>query len=140
MTIQSFSPEDTEQLGFMVGKEARPGDVFCLSGGLGAGKTVFTRGLARALGYDGHVTSPTFSLMNEYEGVALKLYHFDLYRLETEEDMESIGYEDYFFGDGVCLVEWPERAGDLIPVDAIWLKIDTNLTQDNYDYREITVL
>lgn len=139
MNIKSFSSENTEMIGFMVGKEAKPGDIFCLVGPLGAGKTVFAQGLAKALGYDGRVTSPTFTLMNTYEGGIMPLYHFDLYRLEGETDLESIGYEDYFYSNGVSLVEWPERAGDSIPETAIWLKISANL-EDDMNYREITIL
>ena len=141
MTIQSLSVENTEMLGFMAGKEAQPGDIFCLSGELGAGKTVFARGLAKGLGYEGRVTSPTFSIMNEYEDdeARLPLYHFDLYRLENDADLESVGYEDYFFGLGVCLVEWAERAKDSIPENAVWFEITSDLSQDE-NFREINIL
>ena len=139
MKIKSLSEENTELLGFMVGKEAQPGHVFCLSGELGAGKTVFARGLARGLGYEGRVTSPTFNLMNTYEGGRLPLYHFDMYRLESDADLESIGYEDYFYADGVCLVEWAERVKDAIPESAVWFEIESDLTQGE-NYRQITIL
>jgi len=139
MICESFSAEDTENLGIIIGQEAKKGDIFCLKGDLGAGKTVFTQGFAKGLGYEGRVTSPTFTLMNEYVGGRLPLYHFDLYRLEGgEEDMESIGYEDYFYGNGVALVEWAELAGDAIPPNAIWIKIKQDL-QVNPEYREITI-
>ena len=142
MTYESFSAEDTKNLGLMFAQEAKKGDIFCLSGNLGMGKTVFTQGFAEGLQYEGVVTSPTFTLLNVYEGGRLPLYHFDLYRLEGEDDMESIGYEDYFYPNGtaaggVCLVEWPERAGGAIPPDdAIWLEIKENPAQ-GADYREI---
>ena len=139
MICKSYSAEDTENLGFILGQEAKKGDIFCLSGNLGAGKTVFTQGFAKGLGYEDRVTSPTFTLMNEYIGGRLPLYHFDLYRLEGGEgDMESIGYEDYFYGNGVALVEWAELAGDAIPQNAIWVKIAADLDK-NPDYREIVI-
>lgn len=137
--IISKSVEDTENLGFMLGVEAKRGDIFCLCGNLGAGKTVFTQGFAKGLGYTGRVTSPTFTLVNEYTGGRLPLYHFDLYRLEGgEDDLESIGYEDYFFGKGVSLVEWAELAGSAIPTGAIWVKIDTDFDRDP-NYRSIKI-
>lgn len=139
MTVKSFSRENTEMIGFMAGKEARAGDIFCLCGELGAGKTVFAQGMARALGYEGRVTSPTFNLMNEYSGGSLTLYHFDMYRLENDADLESIGYEDYFYAHGVSLVEWAERVEGSIPDSAIWIRISSDLEKDA-DYREITVL
>jgi len=139
MIFESFSFKDTENFGLMMGQEAKKGDIFCLSGNLGAGKTVFAQGFAKALKYDGRVTSPTFTLVNEYVGGRLPIYHFDLYRLEGgEDDMETIGYEDYFYGNGVCLVEWAELAKDAMPENAIWINISTN----NYkgpDYREIRI-
>ena len=141
MTINSLSVEDTEMIGFMTGKEAQQGDIFCLSGELGAGKTAFARGLAKGLGYEGRVTSPTFSIMNEYsdEESRLTMYHFDLYRLESDADLESIGYEDYFFGSGVSLVEWPERAEEAIPENAVWFKISNDPLQGE-DFREINII
>ena len=139
MFYESFSAEDTENLGFILGQEAKKGDIFCLSGNLGAGKTVFAQGFAKGLGYEGRVTSPTFTLMNEYVGGRFPIYHFDLYRLEGgEADMEGIGYEDYFYGNGVTLVEWAEVAGDAIPADAIWIKITQHLENDQ-DFRLITI-
>jgi len=139
MTCESYSAEDTKNLGFILGQEAKKGDIFCLTGNLGAGKTVFTQGFAKGLGYEGRVTSPTFTLVNEYVGGRLPLYHFDLYRLEGgEEDMETIGYEDYFYGNGVALVEWADLAKDSIPENAIWVKITTDL-QKKPEYREIFI-
>lgn len=137
MTCQSYCAEDTENLGFILGQEAKKGDIFCLSGDLGAGKTVFAKGFAKGIGYNDNVTSPTFTLMNEYIGGRLPIYHFDLYRLEGgESDMESIGYEDYFYGKGVSLIEWAEIAGDIIPVDAIWIKIDA---AEETEHRQISI-
>jgi len=139
MICESYSASDTENLGFILGQEAKKGDIFCLRGDLGAGKTVLAQGFAKGLGYAHRVTSPTFTLMNEYIGGRLPIYHFDLYRLEGgETDMESIGYEDYFYGNGVALVEWAELAQDAIPPHAIWIKITQDM-QNDIDYREITI-
>jgi len=137
MIVESYSAADTENLGLFLAQEAKKGDVFCLVGNLGAGKTVFSQGFAKGIGYDGIVTSPTFTLMNEYVGGRLPIYHFDLYRLEGgATDMESIGYEDYFYGNGVSLVEWAELASDSIPKNAIWIKFATG---SDIDYREIQI-
>ena len=133
MKIVSFSAEETARIGYNMGKAAKPGDIYCLSGTLGAGKTVFSQGFARGLGYTGRVTSPTFTIMNTYEGGRLNLYHFDLYRLENETDLESIGYEEYFYSDGCCLVEWPERMPHMD--NAQFVEIQT--FPDEPDKREI---
>ena len=123
MVFKSFSAEETAEIAYKFGQNAKQGDIFCISGTLGAGKTVFAQGFARGLGYTGRVTSPTFTIMNEYDNARLPIYHFDLYRLEHECELESIGYEEYFFSDGVCLVEWPERAEGVFPKSACIVKI-----------------
>ena len=139
MICGSYSTKDTQNLGHILGQEAKKGDIFCLSGNLGVGKTVFTQGFAKGLGYTGRVTSPTFTLMNEYVGGRLPLYHFDLYRLEGgEDDLQDIGYEDYFYGNGVALVEWAELAGDAVPSHAIRVKISADMQKDP-EYREIEI-
>jgi tRNA threonylcarbamoyladenosine biosynthesis protein TsaE len=135
MKFESFSAEDTARIAYEFGKKAVAGDIFCLSGTLGAGKTVFAQGFARALGYR-QITSPTFTIMNEYTGGRLPLYHFDLYRLNDGTDLESIGYEEYFFSNGVSLVEWAERAADLFPENVFFVKINLS---SNENYREICV-
>jgi len=99
---------------------------------------VFTKGFAKGLDITEHVTSPTFTIINEYEG-RLPLYHFDVYRISCEEEMEDTGYEDYFYGEGVCLVEWAELVKDLIPADAIWITVEKDYTKDDFDYRCITI-
>ncbi|MCL2199127.1 MAG: tRNA (adenosine(37)-N6)-threonylcarbamoyltransferase complex ATPase subunit type 1 TsaE [Defluviitaleaceae bacterium] len=123
MNFKTFSAEETAEIANKFGQNAKKGDIFCLSGTLGAGKTVFAQGFAKGLGYSGRVTSPTFTLVNEYENARLPLYHFDLYRLEDKNDLESIGYEEYFFGNGVCLIEWPERAEGFLPPNFYSVKI-----------------
>ena len=137
MTIESFSPQQTESIGFELGQKAKAGDIYCLSGDLGVGKTVFTRGFAKGLGVEEeYITSPTFTIINEYDG-RLKLYHFDVYRIGSIEEMDDTGYEDYFFGDGVCLIEWAELIEEIIPPDAVWINIEKDLDK-GFDYRRIT--
>ena len=139
MIYESFSPACTANLAFGLGQKAKPGDIFCLSGQLGAGKTVFAQGLARGLGYEGRVTSPTFTLMNMYEGGRLPFYHFDLYRLEGgQADLESIGYEDFLYAEGVSLVEWPERAGEAFGDAVIWVEL--RVRGDDSEFREIVII
>ncbi|MCL5935074.1 MAG: tRNA (adenosine(37)-N6)-threonylcarbamoyltransferase complex ATPase subunit type 1 TsaE [Bacillota bacterium] len=123
--ITTHSPEETKQLGEKMAALLQPGDVICLNGDLGAGKTAFSQGVARGLAVDSWVTSPTFTLINEYEG-RLPLYHFDVYRLEGPAEMEDLGYEEYFYGDGVCLVEWAERVEEVLPQE----RLDISLTRD----------
>lgn len=138
MRIDSFSSEDTYQLGVTLGKQAKAGDVYCLNGDLGVGKTVFTQGFAKGLGIEGPVSSPTFTILQEYEGSRLPLYHFDVYRIADVEEMEEIGYEDYFYGDGVCLIEWAELIKEILPEHYTTITIKKDL-QKGLDYREITV-
>ncbi len=137
MTIESFSPQQTESIGFELGQKAKAGDIYCLSGDLGVGKTVFTRGFAKGIGVEEeYITSPTFTIINEYDG-RLKLYHFDVYRIGSIEEMDDTGYEEYFFGDGVCLIEWAELIEEIIPPDAVWINIEKDLDK-GFDYRRIT--
>lgn len=109
-TVKTGSPEETEQLGFQLGCRAEAGAVIAFTGDLGAGKTAFTRGLARGLGIRDRITSPTFTIVNEYEGGRLPLFHFDLYRLRSSEELFDIGWEEYLDRGGVCAVEWSENA------------------------------
>ena len=110
MKLLTHSPEETEQIGMQLGNRLRPGDVVAFYGGLGAGKTAFTRGVARGLGIAGPVASPTYTLVNEYLSGRLPLFHFDLYRLSSEDELFDIGWEDYLDREGVCCVEWSEHA------------------------------
>ena len=138
MIIESFSPEDTFGVGEQLAKEARPGDIYTLEGDLGVGKTIFTKGVARGLGIDEPVTSPTFTILQEYESGRLPLYHFDVYRIGDPEEMDEIGYEDYFYGHGICLIEWASRIEELIPAEAIRVCIDKDL-EKGLDYRRIRI-
>ena len=138
MIITSFGPEDTYALGKRLGEAAKAGDVFCLNGDLGVGKTVFTQGFACGLGITEPVNSPTFTIIQEYEDGRLPFYHFDVYRIGDLEEMEEIGYDDYFFGEGVCLIEWAELIEELIPEGAISITIEKDL-EKGFDYRKITV-
>ena len=122
MEYLSHSPEETEQLGEQLGRTLRPGSVVAYRGGLGMGKTAFTRGLARGLGCTCRVTSPTFTIVNEYSG-ALPLFHFDMYRLDSSDELFDIGWEDYLSRGGVCAVEWSERVEGALPDDALWVSI-----------------
>jgi len=137
MKFESFSAEETYALGKKLGEEAKPGAVYCLSGDLGVGKTVFTKGFAVGLGVTDTVNSPTFTIVQVYNG-RMPFYHFDVYRIEEPEEMEEIGYEDYFYGDGACMIEWAELIEELIPADAVKVCIRKDL-QKGTDYRLITV-
>ncbi len=138
MQMISRSPEETFALGEQMGREAAPGKVYCLNGDLGVGKTVFTQGFSKGLGIEEPVNSPTFTILQVYDEGRMPLYHFDVYRLGDPEEIEEIGYEEYFFGEGVCLVEWPERIEDYIPEGAVTITIEKDLSED-FQYRKITV-
>ncbi len=137
MIIQSFSAEETFNIGMEIGKKSIKGSIYCLNGDLGVGKTVFTKGLAKGLDIDEHITSPTFTIVNIYQG-RLPFYHFDVYRIMEVEEMYEIGYEEMFFSDGVCLIEWAEIVKEIIPDNAIWIQIEKDLEKGE-DYRKITI-
>lgn len=136
MIFESNSAEDTFAFGQKLAREAVPGEIICLDGDLGVGKTVFTQGFAAGLGIDDYVNSPTFNIVKEYEGGRLPLYHFDVYRIGDPSEMEEIGYEDYFYGQGVSIVEWPGQIEELLPKEARWVRIRKDLTK-GFDYRRI---
>ena len=138
MVLETRSPEETFNAGKRLGEQAIPGQVFTLTGDLGVGKTVFTQGLAKGLGVEEPVNSPTFTIVQVYEEGRLPFYHFDVYRIGDIEEMEEIGYDDYFFGNGVCLIEWAELIADILPEEHISIKIEKDLSQ-GFDYRRITV-
>ena len=122
MQFLSHSTQETEAIGEELAQKLRGGDVLAFTGSLGMGKTAFTRGLARGLGCRGRVTSPTFTIVNEYEG-RTPLFHFDMYRLGSSDELFDIGWEDYLTRGGVCAVEWSERVNDAMPADTLWVDI-----------------
>ena len=130
MEYKSNSPEETEELGRRLGESLAPGSVVAFTGDLGAGKTAFTRGLALGLGITERVTSPTFTIVNEYEGGRLPLFHFDMYRLGSSEELFDIGWEDYLAQGGVCAVEWSENVSDALESDAIRVDIRRGETEN----------
>ena len=137
MTFTTHSAAETEALGERLAARLTGGEVIAYTGDLGAGKTAFTRGLARGLGITDRVTSPTFTIVNEYEGGRLPLFHFDMYRLGSSEELFDIGWEDYLARGGVCAVEWSERVSDALPGDTIF--VDIARTGEHEDWRTITV-
>ncbi len=136
--IESFSPQDTFAVGEQIGREAMPGQVYTLVGDLGVGKTVFTQGVAAGLGIREPVNSPTFTIVQIYEEGRLPFYHFDVYRIGDVEEMEEIGYEDCFYGDGICLIEWANLIEEILPEQYVQVTISKDL-EKGFDYRRITV-
>ena len=138
MVIETGSPEETFELGKKIGSRAKAGQVYTLTGDLGTGKTVFTQGVAAGIGITEPVNSPTFTIVQVYEEGRLPFYHFDVYRIGDIEEMEEIGYDDYFFGNGICLIEWAELIEEILPEDRISITIQKNL-EKGFDYRQITI-
>lgn len=136
--LESFSEKETFRIAKELAMQAKPGEVYCLSGDLGVGKTVFTKGFAAGLGITEPVSSPTFTIVQIYEEGRLPLYHFDVYRIEDIEEMEEIGYEDCFYGEGVCLIEWAELIKEILPENCKKIRIEKAL-EKGYDYRKIVV-
>ena len=136
MEYLSHSAEETEAIGEALGRQLRGGSVVAYRGGLGMGKTAFTRGLARGLGCRGRVTSPTFTIVNEYNGTT-PLFHFDMYRLEDEDALFDIGWDDYLERGGVCAVEWSENVEGALPADTVYVTIRRD--ENHEDWRHITV-
>ena len=138
MVIETRSPEETFRLGVELGEKSYPGQVFTLTGDLGVGKTVFTQGIARGLGIEEPVNSPTFTIVQVYEEGRLPFYHFDVYRIGDVEEMDEVGFEDYIFGDGVSLIEWANLIEEILPEKRTEILIEKDLEQ-GFDYRKITV-
>ncbi len=138
MVYETFSAEQTHELGKTLGQSAQAGQILTLNGDLGVGKTVFTQGFAEGLGIEEYVNSPTFTILQVYEDGRLPLYHFDVYRIGDPSEMDEIGYEEYFFGEGVCLVEWAELIAELIPENICRITIEKDPSK-GFDYRRITV-
>lgn len=138
MVLESFQPADTFQIGYELGQKAKPGDVYTLVGDLGVGKTVLTQGVAKGLGIEEPVNSPTFTIMQVYDEGRLMFYHFDVYRIGDVSEMDELGYEDYFYGDGVTFIEWANLIEEIIPEDAVKITIEKDLSK-GFDYRRITI-
>lgn len=138
MIIETNSEKETREVGRQIARDAQAGQVFALVGDLGVGKTVFTQGIAEGLGISEPVNSPTFTILQVYEGGRLPFYHFDVYRIEEPEEMEEIGYEDCFYGNGICLVEWADLIRELMPEHTVTITIEKDLSR-GFDFRKITV-
>ena len=138
MVIETHDPEETFEVGRTIGMNAKPGQIYTLTGDLGVGKTVFTQGVAAGLGITEPVNSPTFTIIQEYEDGRLPFYHFDVYRIGDLEELEEIGYDDYFFGQGICLIEWAELIEEILPEKRIEVTIEKDL-EKGFEYRKITI-
>ena len=138
MIYETFSPEETFELGKKLGEEAKPGLVYTLTGDLGVGKTVLAQGIAAGLGIEEAICSPTFTIVQVHEEGRLPFYHFDVYRIGDIEEMDEIGYEDYFYGDGLSLIEWSNLIQEILPEKRTDITIEKDL-EKGFDYRKITL-
>lgn len=138
MIYETFSPEETFELGKKLGEEAKPGLVYTLTGDLGVGKTVLAQGIAAGLGIEEAICSPTFTIVQVYEEGRLPFYHFDVYRIGDIEEMDEIGYEDYFYGDGLSLIEWSNLIQEILPEKRTDITIEKDL-EKGFNYRKITL-
>lgn len=134
-----FSAKQMEEFAMLLAKNAKKGQIYCLCGDLGAGKTVFVKAFAKGLNIKEEVTSPSFNIVNEYETPFFKLFHFDVYRINSIEELLYIGYEEYFFSDAICIIEWANIIKQLIPKDAIWINITKDINKGE-NYRNIEVI
>lgn len=137
--IESFSAEDTLNLGREMGRAAQPGDVYTMVGDLGVGKTVLTQGIAEGLEIAEPICSPTFTIVQVYEEGRMPFYHFDVYRIGDIEEMDEIGYEDYFYGEGLCMIEWANLIEEILPSKRKEITIEKDL-EKGFDYRKITII
>lgn len=135
---ESFSADDTFNIGSELAKMAKPGEVYCLYGDLGTGKTVFSQGFGAGLMIDEPISSPTFTILKEYHEGTLPFYHFDVYRIGSDDEMDEIGYYDIIDGEGVCLIEWAELIKDILPTHYNKVTIEKN-PEKGFDYRTITI-
>ena len=138
MIVESFGEKDTFELAKSLAEGAQKGEIYALIGDLGVGKTAFTKGFAAGLGIDESITSPTFTFVQAYESGRMPLYHFDVYRIGDVSEMDEIGYEDCFFGEGVSVMEWADLVEEIIPPEAITVRITKDLTK-GADYRKIEI-
>ena len=136
--MESHSREETLAIGRKLGEAAQAGEIYALAGDLGTGKTVFSKGFAEGLGVTETVSSPTFTILQIYEDGRLPLYHFDVYRIEEPEEMEEVGLDEYLEGDGVCLIEWPERIAEMLPAQVRTVRIEKDPEKDP-SWRRITI-
>ncbi|MCF0130298.1 MAG: tRNA (adenosine(37)-N6)-threonylcarbamoyltransferase complex ATPase subunit type 1 TsaE [Pseudobutyrivibrio sp.] len=136
--IDSFSEAATLEIGMRLGREAGPGMVYALVGDLGTGKTILAKGMALGLGISRDIVSPTFTIVQEYEMGRIPFYHFDVYRIGDVEEMDEIGFDDYVYGQGVCLIEWANLIEEILPEKYTQILIEKDLTR-GFDYRRITV-
>ena len=136
--FHSQSEKETFEIGFSLGQACGPGDILLLEGDLGVGKTVFSKGFGKGLGVEEPISSPTFTIVQQYEDGRMPLYHFDAYRIGDAEEMEEIGYEDYFYGQGACLIEWASRIQEILPEGCTLIRIEKDLEQ-GLQYRKVTV-
>ena len=138
MEFEVYGVDDTTQLGIKLGALLKPGDIICLTGDLGTGKTHITKGIAKGLGINDTITSPTFTIVNEYEGGRLKLNHFDVYRVSDPDEIYAIGFDDYIFSDAVSIIEWANYIEEILPKDLLHIKIEKDFGCGE-DYRKITL-
>lgn len=138
MVQETRSPGQTFEIGVRLGRKAKPGQVYTLTGDLGVGKTVFTQGFAKGLGIEEPVSSPTFTIVQVYEEGRLPFYHFDVYRIGDVEEMDEIGYEDYVMGEGVCLIEWANLIEEILPEKRTEIVIEKDL-EEGFEFRRITI-
>lgn len=138
MEFKVYSVAETTELGIKLGRLLKAGDIICLTGDLGTGKTHITKGIAKGLGITDNITSPTFTIVNEYEGTKLKLNHFDVYRVSDPDEIYAIGFDDYIFSDAVSIIEWANYIEEILPNDLLHIKIEKDLSKGE-DYRKITL-
>lgn len=138
MIYETLNEKETYTLGFELARNSKPGDVYCLDGDLGVGKTVFTAGFAKGLEIETPICSPTFTILQTYEEGRLPLYHFDVYRIADVSEMEEIGFDEYAFGQGVCIIEWGKQIEDILPDKTKYITIEKDL-EKGFDFRRITI-
>lgn len=138
MVFETNSEKETYELGLKIGRECEPGQIYTLIGDLGVGKTVFVKGFAEGLGITEYINSPTFTIVQVYDEGKLPLYHFDVYRIEDEDEMYEVGFDEYLYGDGVCLIEWADLVKGLIPKKHTRIEIKKDLDK-GFDYRSISL-
>ena len=138
MNFHVSNLEETTKIGYLLGTLLNPGDIVCLTGDLGTGKTHITKGIAKGLGVIDHITSPTFTIVNEYDSGRLKLYHFDVYRVSDPDEIYAIGFDDYIFSDGVSIIEWANYIEEILPKDFLHIYVEKDLSKGE-TFRNITI-